>query len=205
MRRKRQMQSRPCSRINLPRNRISRRRSSRAIVFGVFFVLLIARVVPTAECRVHSQISLHAWIEQDRLEVTVFGIDGQETRALLEDGQASQLIFRVQVYSPSLVSREIFFERDYHVVLQQDHVHRLFVLSDESGIREFSPAGPWLAEFSTVEIELPAEIPADARIRARVIWEPVRLIAGFRFLRMLMPGLQQRTDWVQAERAGETG
>lgn len=176
------MQLRHCLTRNLRKNRLG-------LLF--FFLPLAVTALPDPV------VSL----EGSRISIQTQGIDQELIEQNLARGLRSIIRYELEVFDSSYPARNAVRSESMGYILGYDPFLEQIHISSLSGSRIEANDQDWSAIFSSFEFD--CERCLDYDIRVRVVWDPVFLIPGFRFLRSVFPGLRKTSSWVDVKIEGE--
>ncbi|GAB6089185.1 hypothetical protein [Spirochaeta dissipatitropha] len=139
-------------------------------------------------------------LEGSRISIQSQGIDRELIEQNLARGLRTIIRYELEVFDPGRPARNAVRNESrgyilgYDPFLEQVHISRL------SGPRIETGGQDWSAIFSNIEFD--CDYCPGHDIRVRVVWDPVFLVPGFRFLRSVFPGLRKTSPWVDLKIEG---
>ncbi|MFW6362604.1 MAG: hypothetical protein ACOC0D_02055 [Spirochaeta sp.] len=138
-------------------------------------------------------------IQDDILIIEVQGISRDSLFTTLKKGMRTRLSFELEIYLHSVFQQRVLFDYKRTHILRYDPFENRMIMYAEPGDRAEFGLDSWFDAFrrTTMSIgqDVLQEIPEGSEIRIRAVWDPVLLIPGFRFLRMIVPGLRRTGPW----------
>ena len=166
------------------------------------FVFIILLLTTSAAGFAEDMPAVSAELDDGVLQLRAEGVPVRQLERALEDGLRTMLRFEAQMRVRRMWRWQTVRSADAGYIARLDPFDGTVELKCLSGHAHTFSRDEWYDHFVTARIIMNGEIPESGEIRVRAVWDPVLLIPGLRFLRVIIPGMRRNGPWVTVQGHG---